>query len=79
MALSQVGQEDLEGAQGTLAQLLQRNTRHQQGWLLLGAVESRLERWREALRAYEQVLQFDPESEKARAGIRLSQSKLTSR
>ena len=79
MALSQVGQEDLEGAQGTLAQLLQRNTRHQQGWLLLGAVETRLERWREALRAYEQVLQLDPNSEKARAGIRLSQSKLISR
>jgi cytochrome c-type biogenesis protein CcmH/NrfG len=79
MALAQMGQEDWEGAQGTLALLLQRSARHGQGWLLMGAVETRLERWREALRAYEQALQLDPNSEKARAGIRLAQSKLTSR
>jgi cytochrome c-type biogenesis protein CcmH/NrfG len=79
LALAQMGQEDWEGAQITLASLLQRNTRHGQAWLLMGTVETRLERWREALRAYEQALQLDPESERARAGIRLAQSKLVSR
>jgi tetratricopeptide (TPR) repeat protein len=77
LALVQMGGERWEAARNTLTILLEKNTRHGQAWLLLGTVETRLERWPEALHAYEQALLLDPDNEKARAGVRLAQSKVS--
>ncbi|MCZ6553316.1 MAG: tetratricopeptide repeat protein, partial [SAR324 cluster bacterium] len=77
LALAQMGQTHWETAQATLRRLLQRDESHGQGWLHLGVVETRLERWNDAARAFEQAMQLNPESEKARAGLSLAQSKLS--
>lgn len=77
LALAQMGQTHWEAAEATLRRLLQRSDRHGQGWLHLGVVETRLERWNDAARAFEQAMRLDPESEKARAGLNLAQSKLS--
>jgi tetratricopeptide (TPR) repeat protein len=75
LALAQVAREHWQDARNTLRILTERNTRHGQGWLLLGTTELQLENWRDAHAAFRQALQVDPQNEKARAGMKLAVEK----